>query len=130
MKVAVFGLRPFVFLALLFTIVPLVEVATIIAVGRRIGTLPTIGLMLATGLAGAWLARLEGAGAIRAIQRDLSMARLPTDSVLDAALVLVGGVCLVSPGFLTDAIGLALMVPPVRRWLKALIKAWIAAAFL
>ncbi|MBX3249576.1 MAG: FxsA family protein [Myxococcales bacterium] len=102
-------------LLLLFTVVPLVELWLLLFVGRHVGLWPTIGLVLATGLLGATLARREGARVMRDWQRATSEGRLPEDGVLGGALVLVGGVLLVTPGVLTDVVGLALLLPWTRR---------------
>lgn len=109
-------------LLLLFTLVPLVELIILIRIGGRIGALPTILMVLGIGLIGAWLARREGFRALARIRRDLAEGRLPGDSTIDALLVLVAGVLMITPGLLTDVGGLALLIPParaaVRRWLK------------
>jgi UPF0716 protein FxsA len=102
-------------LFLLFTAVPLVDLWVLLYVGRSLGLWPTIGLIVATGFAGAWLAKAEGLRVLRDWQRALAEARLPDDGVLFGLLVLVGGVLLVTPGLLTDAVGLLLLFPPTRR---------------
>lgn len=109
-------------LLLLFIVVPLLELAILIRVGAHIGVLATILMVVGIGVFGAWLARREGWRAISRIQADLAAGRLPGDSAIDALLVLVAGVLMITPGLLTDAAGLTLLIPParagVRRWLK------------
>jgi len=101
-------------LLLLFTVVPLAELWLLLRIGEAVGLGPTLGLVIATGAAGAWLARHEGARAWRAVQEQLAAGRLPGRELLEAVLVLVAGIVLITPGVLTDAAGLALLVRPVR----------------
>lgn len=102
-------------LFLAFTLVPLIEIAVLIRVGGIIGAGPTLALVVGTGLAGAWLARREGARSWRAVQTELAAGRLPATGLIDAFLILVAGVVLVTPGIFTDLAGLLLLVPGVRR---------------
>jgi UPF0716 protein FxsA len=109
-------------LLMLFILVPLAELAILIKVGSHLGVLPTILMVVGIGVFGAWLARREGWRAVGRIQADLAAGRLPGDSAIDALLVLAAGVLMITPGLLTDAAGLVLLIPParaaVRRWLK------------
>lgn len=104
-----------------FLVVPFVEIYVIVQVGHRIGLPLTIGLLLAVSVAGAVLVRREGGRAWLAFRRALAGGRVPTREVADGALVLLGGALLLTPGFVTDAVGLLLVFPPsrtvVRRWL-------------
>ena len=102
-------------LFLLFTVVPLVELALLIWIGGHIGTLQTVAIVLLTGIAGAYLARIEGWRILRRIQDELGHGRLPAEAMVQAACILVAGALLVTPGVLTDAVGLCLLIPPVRR---------------
>ncbi|NHI18434.1 FxsA family protein [Phycicoccus endophyticus] len=110
-----------VFLALL--VVPLIEVAVIVAVGRTIGGWPTFLLLLLESLLGAWIVRREGGRAWAALRDALRTGRMPSRELADAALVLVGGTLLLTPGFVTDVAGFLVVLPltrPVtRRWLEA-----------
>jgi UPF0716 protein FxsA len=108
-------------LFLLFSVVPLIEIWLLIKVGRVIGALPTVALLLVISLVGAWLARSQGLKIIAAIRDELAAGRLPTAGLLDGALILAGGILLLTPGFFTDCIGLFFLVPPSR----ALLKAWL-----
>ena len=103
-------------LILLFTIVPILELALLIQTGRWIGLWPTLGLVISTGIIGAALASREGLRAWRSVQRDLWEGRVPTRSVLDGLSVFVGGALLLTPGLMTDALGFALLLRPTRRW--------------
>jgi len=101
-------------LFLAFTIIPLVEFYLLIEVGKRIGTGPTILIVLITGWAGAVLARREGWRVFTKFQSEVAAMRMPGDIILEGVLVLASGLLLITPGFLTDIFGLSLLVPPVR----------------
>lgn len=106
----------------LFVIVPLIELALLIQVGQWIGLVPTVALVLATGAAGAALARREGLRTVQRIQSEVAAARVPGDALLDGAAILVGGAFLLTPGVLTDLVGLSLLLPPTRGLLKRRIR--------
>ena len=101
-------------LALAFIVVPLAELAVILAIGHSIGFLPTLALVVVLSLAGAWLAKREGLSAWRRLQRALAEGRMPTVEVADGVIVLLAGALLLAPGFLTDVVGVLLLLPPVR----------------
>lgn len=101
-------------LLLAFTLVPIVELWLLLRIGAWLGPIPTIALVLLTGAAGATLARREGAHAWSAVQAEAAAGRMPGRELLEAMLVLVAGIVLVTPGVLTDALGLALLVRPIR----------------
>lgn len=101
-------------LILLFTLLPLVELTLLLRIGEWLGAGPTVGLVVLTGIAGAWLARREGVRTWAAVQDELAAGRLPGTELVHALLVLVAGVVLVTPGVLTDAAGLLLLIRPVR----------------
>jgi len=105
-------------LALLFVIVPLVELVLLIELGRLIGLLPTVALVVFTGVTGAFLARAEGVRVFFQFQRELASGRLPGQSMLDGISVLVGGAFLLTPGVLTDVLGFSLLLPFTRRWIQ------------
>ena len=109
-------------LFLLFTLVPALELWLLISIGGWLGALPTLGLVVATGLAGAALAKREGFRVLRSWQEAGARGELPKDGIISSALVLVGGVLLVTPGVVTDFVGLALLVPAARRFAAAQIK--------
>lgn len=109
-------------LLILFTVVPLVELALLIELGKQIGLLNTITIVLATGFVGALLARREGFGILARIQRELSQGELPGDSLLDGALVLAGALLLLTPGLITDALGFTLLLPVTRALCKIYLK--------
>jgi UPF0716 protein FxsA len=113
-------------LFLLFTLVPLVDLWVLVAIGRALGLWETVALVVATGFAGAWLAKMEGRRVIAGWQRALHEGRVPDEGILSGALVLAGGVLLVSPGVITDVIGLALLFPPSRRLAAAGVRRYLA----
>ena len=108
-------------LLLLFIVVPAIELGLLIEVGSRIGTLATLGLIVATGIAGAALARRQGLGVIREMQAEVAEGRLPADSLVDGVFILVAAALLVTPGILTDAFGLLCLVPAFRGVAKGLL---------
>lgn len=109
-------------LFLLFTIIPIIELFVLIPLGSVIGVWPTVAIIVATGVIGAWLGKRQGLDAYRRIQEDLASGRLPGDAIMDGLLVLIACTLLVTPGVLTDAVGLALLIPPARVPLKKLLR--------
>jgi UPF0716 protein FxsA len=109
-------------LLLLFTIIPIVELAILIPLGDAIGIWPTVALVVTTGVLGAVLAKHQGMAAWRRLQHDLGEGRMPGDSLLDGLAVLIAGAFLVTPGVLTDVAGMFLLIPPLRRPLKLYLK--------
>jgi UPF0716 protein FxsA len=110
---------------LLFTIVPIIEVSLIIKTGQIIGPWPTVLLLLAISAAGAWLVRAQGFQVMRNIQVELAQGRMPAGQLMDGAMILTGGVLLLTPGFFTDLLGLFFLIPLTRAIIKQLIGAWL-----
>jgi UPF0716 protein FxsA len=102
-------------LFLLFTLLPFIDLWVLLEIGRAIGFWPTVALAVGTGIAGAWLAKTEGLRVVRAWQRALEEGRMPEEGILSGMLVLAGAALLVTPGVITDVIGLVLLFPPTRR---------------
>lgn len=106
----------------IFIGIPLVEILILIKLGEVMGFWNTILLVIGTGIVGAYLAKLHGLTIWYQIQQDLQMGHMPTDKLMDGLLVLVGGIVLLTPGLLTDILGLALLFPLTRtifkQWLK------------
>ena len=98
----------------LLILVPFVELVVIIAVADGIGLLPTILLLIGISVAGAWLLGREGTATWRRLRETLSRGEMPTDEVADGALILFGGALLLTPGFVTDALGLLFLIPVTR----------------
>ena len=115
-------------LILLFTIVPLLELSLLLRIGNWLGAGPTLGLVLGTGFVGAWLARREGVRAWKAVQQQLAQGQVPGRELLDAVLVLLAGVVLITPGILTDAVGFTLMTRPGRNWVAKRIRKRLEAS--
>jgi len=109
-------------LLILFTVVPLTELWLLVRVGASIGFGPTLLLVLGTGILGASLARREGVRVLGRIQAELDAGHLPADQMIDGLLILVAGALLITPGILTDLVGFALLVPPIRRRIRAYLK--------
>lgn len=105
-------------LFLLFTAVPLLELALLIRVGQEIGVFNTLAIVVITGAAGAWLARAEGLGVLRRIRESIHAGLPPSTELIDGALILAGGILLLTPGLVTDAAGLLCLIPPTRRVLR------------
>jgi len=106
-------------LALLFLVVPLVELYVIIQVGQAIGALNTVGILLLDSLVGGWLMKREGLGVVRRIQTQLNRGAVPGKEIVDGFLILFGGALMLTPGFVTDLLGMALLLPPVRAVVRA-----------
>jgi UPF0716 protein FxsA len=112
-------------LGLAFFAVPFVEIAVIIEVGSRIGWDTTVVLLILLSAGGAWLVKREGLDSWRRVQAGMGQGRMPTSDVVDAFLVLMTGVLLLCPGFITSAIGLVLIMPPVRSRAGDVVRRWI-----
>jgi len=112
----------FPLLVLAFTLVPAIEIALFIRIGGSIGAAATLAVVLFTGIAGASLARSQGFRVLQDSQKALQEGRVPTDELLEGGLVLFGGALLLTPGFLTDFLGLACLLPGTRKIGAALLK--------
>jgi UPF0716 protein FxsA len=102
----------------LFILVPMVEIYVIIQVGHAIGALDTIALLVLVSLVGAWLTRHEGFVVLRRLRAQIDAGRAPTGELIDGALVLGAGVLMLTPGFVTDVVGLLVLFPPTRALLR------------
>jgi len=109
-------------LLLLFVLLPLLELAILVRLGGVLGFWPTIGIVVVTGGVGALLARSQGIRVLSGIRTELAVGRMPTDRLVDGLLILVGGAVLLTPGLLTDVLGLALLIPFTRRRFKAAVR--------
>lgn len=118
------GYIPGMFLRLLvlFVLLPLVELALLIQIGRAIGLGWTLAIVVATGFLGASLARRQGLRAWLAIQTELREGRVPGETLVDGLLILIGGIVLLTPGILTDLAGFALLVPATRNGVKTVLR--------
>jgi UPF0716 protein FxsA len=109
-------------LVLLFIVVPIAELYVIIQLGHVFGVLNTLGLLVLISFAGAWLMKREGLSTLRRAQRQVDAGVVPGRELVDGALILLAGALLVAPGFLTDAVGLLLLFPPVRAGVRAVVR--------
>ena len=105
-------------LLLLFILVPAIELILLINIGGMIGVLPTLAIIIFTGALGATLARWQGLGVIRDVQTELARGGLPAGALVDGVIILVAAALLMTPGFLTDIVGFACLVPGFRSVLK------------
>jgi UPF0716 protein FxsA len=101
-------------LILLFTLIPLLELYLLLRIGSILGLGPTVAIVIGTGVLGAVLARIQGLAVLRRVRDDLAGGRLPTVALLDGLLILIAGAVLVTPGLITDLVGLALLIPRFR----------------
>jgi UPF0716 protein FxsA len=109
-------LRTILFLA--FLIIPIVEIALFLAIGRSIGVGPTILIVLVTAVAGSYLVARQGRQTWDRLTREFTEGTFPAKSLAHGAMILVAGVLLLTPGFLTDAVGFALLFSPVREFIR------------
>lgn len=115
---------------ILLLVVPVLEIAAIIAVGRVIGGWQTLVLLLVESALGAWLVRREGGRAWKALTTALNTGQMPSRQLADAALVLVGGTLLLAPGFLTDIVGFFFILPFTRPIARTALEAVVAKRLL
>lgn len=105
----------------LFVILPMVELALLLEIGKLVGVFPTVALIVVTGVLGASLARLQGLATLARMRAALAEARLPHREIVEGVLILLASAVLLTPGVLTDAAGFSLLVPPIRRKLADLL---------
>jgi UPF0716 protein FxsA len=108
-------------LVLVFIVVPIAELAVIIQVGQAIGVLPTVAILIADSILGSVLMRSQGRLAWRRLNEAIRAGRPPAREVLDGGLILFGGALLLTPGFLTDILGLSLLLPPSRAVIRGVV---------
>jgi UPF0716 protein FxsA len=104
---------PIILLAALI-LVPLLEIALFIDVGEAIGLWPTLGLVVATAVLGTWQLRQQGLATLGRARAQMDRGRLPTRELFDGFCLVIAGALLLTPGFMTDSLGFALFIPPVR----------------
>lgn len=114
----------FAFLLAAFIAVPLIEIALFIEVGGAIGTFATIAIVIFTAVLGAWMLRAQGLATARRAQMRFQNGEIPIDQAFDGMFLVFAGALLLTPGFLTDALGFALFVPQVRAWLRGRLVRW------
>ena len=113
-------------LFLAFTIIPVFEIYLLIEIGSVFGVFTSIALVVFTGILGAYLARIQGLQTLFRIQESFREGRMPSAELLDALLIGIAGLVLLTPGFLTDTVGFVLLIPSTRNaiqyWLLSKIK--------
>ena len=105
-------------LFLAFTIIPILEIYLLIEIGSLFGALTAVTLVILTGFLGAFLARMQGLQTLYRIQESLREGRMPSGELLDALLIVLAGLVLLTPGFLTDSAGFLLLIPATRNSIK------------
>ena len=105
-------------LFLAFTIIPIIEIYLLIEIGSMFGALTAVTLVILTGFLGAFLARMQGLQTLYRIQESLREGRMPSGELLDALLIIIAGLVLLTPGFLTDSAGFLLLIPATRNFIK------------
>ncbi len=107
---------------LLFVLIPAFEIYLLLRIGSVLGPAPTVGLVLLTAAVGAWLTRQSGIRTLLRIRANLDQGIMPADEMLDAFCILIAGFFLLTPGFVTDGIGLLLLFPPSREIVKRFVR--------
>jgi len=114
-------------LFLLFLIVPVIEIYLLLKVGSLIGAVPTVAILLLISLVGAYLVRSQGLKTFTLIRSELGQGHLPAAQLLDAFLILIGGLLLTTPGFFTDFLGIFFLITPTRIVIKRWLGLWLQA---
>ncbi len=109
-------------LVLLFIVVPIAELFVIIQVGQSLGVLSTILLLIAVSVVGAWMVKFQGVLVLMRAREKLARGEMPNDELISGLAILIAGALMLTPGFLTDAVGIALMIPPIRAVLVAFVR--------
>jgi len=112
-------------LILLFIFVPFLELYILLQVGKHIGVLLTIIVVIVTGIAGAYLVKKQGLHIIMRIKRKMNEGIIPTDNLMEGVLILIGGILLLTPGFITDIVGFIITIPQSRKIFLMYFKKWV-----
>ena len=119
-----FALIPFFLLA-----VPIIEISLFIVIGKSIGILPTVAIVLVTAVIGSVLLRYQGISTLMAIQREVNAGRMPGSELANGAMIVIAGLLLLTPGLFTDSIGFLLFVPQIRSMIRKFIASRINVEF-
>ncbi|WP_170007912.1 FxsA family protein [Bacillus fonticola] len=110
-------------------VIPAIEIGLLLLAGNTIGVLPTILLIIATGVAGAYLAKQQGFKMLQQLREEVAYGGMPNEAILDGVCILAGGLLLLTPGFVTDLTGFLLLLPPsrisIKKMLRRMIKRWM-----
>ena len=117
-------------LFLAFTIIPIIEIYLLIEIGSMFGALTAVTLVILTGFLGAFLARMQGLQTLYRMQESLREGRMPSGELLDALLIVIAGLVLLTPGFLTDSAGFLLLIPATRNFIKYWLRRQIELRYL
>lgn len=121
---------PWGVLAVLFIVVPLAEIYVLIQVGQVVGALWTVLLLIAVSVLGSYLIKREGGRAWRSLQTSLATSAMPARELLDGALILIGGTLLLTPGFLSDIVGMLFILPFTRPVARRMLAGFVTRKFL
>lgn len=110
-------MKPLLIVLLLFVGIPLTELYFLIRIGSQIGAFPTIFLTVFTALLGGWMVRVQGFSTLMRVREMMERGEMPAIEVMEGAVLLICGLLLLLPGFITDAVGFIFLIPPIRRWL-------------
>lgn len=102
----------------LIIVIPALEIGVLILSGKTIGAIPTILIIILTGVIGAWLAKKQGVETLRNAQQQMQFGQIPGMAIIDGLCILVGGLLLLTPGFITDSVGFLLLLPISRNKIK------------
>ena len=105
-------------LLFLIIVIPALEIGVLLLSGKTMGVIPTVLLIILTGVCGAWLAKKQGIETLRKAQEQMQSGQIPSETLIDGLCILVGGIFLLSPGFLSDVVGVLLLLPISRNLLK------------
>ena len=106
----------------LFIVLPACELGLLLWSGKNFGVLATVAMIIITGVGGAYLAKYQGMLTVRKVQEQINRGFMPGEEMVNGLCILLGGILLISPGFITDLLGLLLLLPPTRNLIKPLIK--------
>jgi len=115
----------FGYLLMLFTLVPALELYVLLKVGAILGAGTTLLILLSTGIAGASLARWQGLAILEKTQNEINRGMMPSTQLMDGLMILAAGILLLTPGFITDILGILLLIP----WCRSLFKFWLKRKF-
>ncbi|WP_110114093.1 FxsA family protein [Bacillus sp. CGMCC 1.16541] len=113
----------------ILVIVPALEIFLLLYAGKTLGPIPTFLLVIGTGLLGAYLAKKQGLATLTKAREQLAYGELPGEAILDGICILLGGAVLLTPGFVTDALGFFLLFPPTRKRVKPILAKWLQRFF-
>ena len=112
-------------LLVLFIVMPIVELAVLLKVGSMIGIIPTITLVIVTGVIGVWLIRQQGLYLLMDMRARMSEGVFPGDQIIEGVFIIVAGALLVTPGFITDIMGFSILIPEIRMSYREALKKWL-----